>query len=419
MTVYANENGKETVRNAFYLLTKNPCDLFLVSPFFSNDELVTELLNRGCHTRLIVRLGPRTTPEALQAVISDPRIEIRYFTSPEFHSKLYIFGTQAALVGSANLTGSGVQSNREVAVEISSLDDRFERLLQLFQSYWDQAEVLTANRLKDYSSIYRTHSLSSAEHNFEQAIKNQFGNVLPAGGISVNKKKVKKEKIFGESYRREYQEFRAAFTQLQGLYVAEQVRKEPRVPLRIEIDQFFNFLRKNYCQGDEFKARPFLRGEALNSCVLEHLKEWNTADFPYLADEIPGKYSQLKECFSSPESIDRSTDEEVFQALIVCHAFHDTFRFFEGGMPTMKAAFFSDNKFSHVRQVLKHLIFGEKDFVDRMCDCIFDPDFKINNFGRSCVQELYGWANAEDVPICNGRTVKMLRYLGWNVRVFN
>ena len=32
-----------------------------------------------------------------------------------------------------------------------------------------------------------------------------------------------------------------------------------------------------------------------------------------------------------------------------------------------------------------------------------------------CVQETYGWVNSEDVPICNGRTLKSLRSLGFNV----
>jgi hypothetical protein len=32
-----------------------------------------------------------------------------------------------------------------------------------------------------------------------------------------------------------------------------------------------------------------------------------------------------------------------------------------------------------------------------------------------CVQETYGWVNDEDVPICDGRTLKSLQWLGFNV----
>lgn len=54
-----------------------------------------------------------------------------------------------------------------------------------------------------------------------------------------------------------------------------------------------------------------------------------------------------------------------------------------------------------------------------MAACIFDEDYKLDEFGRAAVQELYGWVNTENVPICNGRTVKALRYLGCKVEIFN
>lgn len=52
-----------------------------------------------------------------------------------------------------------------------------------------------------------------------------------------------------------------------------------------------------------------------------------------------------------------------------------------------------------------------------MGNCIFNPEYKLNEFGRSAVQELLGWVNKEGIPICNGRTVKALRYLGFNVEI--
>jgi hypothetical protein len=66
---------------------------------------------------------------------------------------------------------------------------------------------------------------------------------------------------------------------------------------------------------------------------------------------------------------------------------------------------------------LSHLLFGSDDFATRMGECIFDPNLSLHHFGRSCVQELYGWINTE-APVCNGRTVKALRYLGFDVVVF-
>jgi phosphatidylserine/phosphatidylglycerophosphate/cardiolipin synthase-like enzyme len=127
MTLYTNSTPKETVRNAFYNLSAGVKEIYLASPFFSYDSLIIELLERNILLRLIVRLGPRTSPGFLKKLINKEGIQIRFFTSSEFHSKLYIFGDEVALIGSANLTDAGLQSNREICIEISGDDDRFDR----------------------------------------------------------------------------------------------------------------------------------------------------------------------------------------------------------------------------------------------------------------------------------------------------
>ena len=38
-------------------------------------------------------------------------------------------------------------------------------------------------------------------------------------------------------------------------------------------------------------------------------------------------------------------------------------------------------------------------------------------FGRSAVQEFYGWMNSNNIPICNTRSFKALRFLGYDVEV--
>ena len=83
----------------------------------------------------------------------------------------------------------------------------------------------------------------------------------------------------------------------------------------------------------------------------------------------------------------------------------------------MRARFISDNGIPKIKAVLTHLIHGEpNDYVLRMADCIFEEQYQLQHFGEMCIQETYGWLNQEDVPICNGRTLKSLRWLGFNVQ---
>jgi hypothetical protein len=420
MSLYTNSTGKDTVRNAFSLLSNRVGAIYLASPFFSEDTLITGLLDKGIFTRLIVRLGPSTSPIALGHIFDRENIQIRYFTSPLFHSKLYIFGDTVALVGSANLTQSGIQSNREICVAITSEDERFERLQSLYQSYWNEAEVLSSERLARYEKLCKKFK-AARESDLEQSVLKEFGEVAPTEGIQVGREKPSKEKVFLESYRRTYQEFLSAYQEVEAIYqtFGKRQQSEETVPLRIEIDQFFSFVRERYATGDSYKYAPFRHGPERKKYVESLLADWFGQRWEYLDHNIVANVPRIITRLGSVSSIQAASMQEILDALDVCHAFHDRFRFYLGGVETMWQAFVDDNKLDKVKKVLVHLLHENDDFITRMGNCIYDEEYSLHHIGRSVVQELLGWVNKENIPICNGRTVKALRYLGFNVVVFN
>ncbi|WP_180190651.1 hypothetical protein [Acinetobacter sp. YH01009] len=72
---------------------------------------------------------------------------------------------------------------------------------------------------------------------------------------------------------------------------------------------------------------------------------------------------------------------------------------------------------SRIKKTLIYLLHDESvSLPKRIADCIFDPKYKLNEFGQSNIQELVGWVNSEGKPVINGRTTKVLRYFGFNVR---
>ena len=109
MRLYTNRDAK-FVGNAFRGHTN--ARLYFASPFFSDAGVIEELLATGCTVRLIVRLSERTSPSALRSLLPHPSVQVRWFNREDFHAKLYIFGTQFALIGSANLTKAALLSNR-------------------------------------------------------------------------------------------------------------------------------------------------------------------------------------------------------------------------------------------------------------------------------------------------------------------
>lgn len=420
MNIYTNRTPKDTMRAAFLTHAKGVNEILIASPFYSYDVLLKEILetNKDCLVRLIVRLGPATSPDALKTILSQEKVQIRYFTSSQFHSKIYIFGGKTALIGSANLTEAGFQSNREVCLSIDQEHDCFDELLKLYNSYWSQAEVLTPERLQRYAVIYGQDT-SAGDYRLEKKIMENFGDISPTEGIQVGRKKQTKEKIFLESYNRTYQEFLTAYKDVENYYKLDGRRKQPEdiVPLRIEVDQFFSFIRERFAGGDSWKFAPIIGGEEQAKLIKEKLDQWFSERWAYLDENIPTSIVKINNAFSLA-SIEQATIEQIFDGLDTCHSFYERLRFFHGGHETLKKVFLSENNIAQLRMVLTYLLYGKDNFIIRMGNCIFDEKYDLKQIGRSVVQELLGWVNKENIPICNGRTVKALRYLGYNVVVF-
>jgi hypothetical protein len=106
----------------------------------------------------------------------------------------------------------------------------------------------------------------------------------------------------------------------------------------------------------------------------------------------------------------------MFDALAVANSFGDRFRFYKGSTPTQKIEFFKNNDGKRIRETLAYLIFGTDETVKRLANVIFDPKYKLNEFGKANAQEIMGWVGSNDLPVINGRTTKVLRYFGFDVR---
>lgn len=420
MTLYTNSSSSKTIRNAFYNSAINNCEVLISSPFFSYSEIINEILNINTHCKfkIIVRLGPATSPDALQKIIHFDNILIRYFTSQKFHSKIYIFPEKSAIIGSANLTNQGFQSNNEVCVELDISDYRFDEITKLFYTYWDQAEVLTNERLHTYATLFKLHG--KPEHELEKIIIDKFGESHPKEGISVNKKPKSYEKSYLEHYRRTYQHFHQAFKVVCNIYKAFDKRHHPEniVPLRIEIDQFFSFVREIHATGEKWLNAPILPQNDLELHLKNLLQEWFSLRWKYLDTYIPNHIEIINNALSSKDKIYNSTYDQIYTALDVCHSIHDRFRFFNGGEETQKEQIMNKNNIERMRYSLSYLLYGDEEFITRMGKCIFDDKYTLHGIGRSGIQELLGWVNKEDIPICNGRTVKALRYIGFDITTF-
>lgn len=392
---------------------------YIASAFFTDHEVLRRISFKSKRVRLIVRLGFPTSPKALQDALNDPNVDVRYFTDHTFHPKLYIFGDRTAFVGSANLTGAAVISNQEILVAMSSDDPRFEDLAVLFGEYWDQAAVLTAPILDEYRILYANHRAIDVEiAKFEQQVDSKIGKAV-FQNIDRGKERKSKENIFIESYRKTYQEAVSAFSTIREAYRDHGKRKvsEERLPLRLEIDSFFSYVRDHIATGETWRDTTVGWNPARKMDLESALASWHRTTWPHLESTIVGtNYPRLVETFSSNQAIKGSSDDQLFEALLTLHSFHDSLRFHLGGLSGLRKAFIGSNATEKVRHSLAYLVHGKDELVQRMANLIYNSDYKLGVFGQANVQELIGWHNKEDLPVINGRTTKILRYFGFDVR---
>ncbi|HBR3944711.1 TPA: phospholipase D family protein [Klebsiella pneumoniae] len=417
--LYTNRNSRQDfVKHAFTHHIQNNMDIFIASAFFTEFNVIDSLLEKGCHIRIIVRLGFPTSPFALEKLLSHKNVEARFFTNNSFHPKLYIFGDRSLLVGSANLTNAALLTNQEVMVSLNSEDHRFEELTSLFSNYWESANVLSKEAIKDYKNIYNKYSkLSSQIINLDNEVLDKIGDINYSN-INRGKKHISQSSIFLESYRKSYQTSVYAFECIEEIYSSFQ-RKVPeeQIPLRLEIDSFFSFVRDYYATQETWLAQPLGWTDMQKSHLRTLVNEWLSTPWEHFEERIvPINYPLIYNVFKSPDSIEQSNAGEIVDALCVLHSFHDRLRFYKGGLDTLIEEFSTSNDISQIKKTITYLLYGKGDIIKRMSDCIYNDEFKLNAFGQSNVQELIGWINKEDLPVINGRTTKVLRYFGFDVR---
>ena len=420
MNLYTNSSkNRDFLKNIFYEYG-DECDVYIASAFFTDDKTIHELVKNKCRIFLIVRLGQPTSHRALKSLLSVPEVQIRFFTDRSFHPKIYLFSSKIASVGSSNLTDSGLTTNQEVNVTITPDNPVFQEIRDLFSDYWEQAKVLDSRILEEYRLLQDKYmQMFTMEENLNKGIQDKIGRVV-FDNIRRGLKKPKMADVYLEGYRKNYQSFLSAYTTIRQVYEKVGRRKiaENLLPLRIEIDQFFNWAREEKAPTDSPDRAPYRDGAELERFIQDSIIEYMDTEWEYLNEIARQKYPVIMRVLGTVDSLSSATAKDIVDALMVVHAFHDSFRFHEGGREALKAVFLNSNDLDDIKKTLTYLLHNEEDdYITRMGNCIFNPELKLTYFGDSCVQETLGWVNHENIPICNERTLKSIRWLGFRIKI--
>ncbi|MBD3338865.1 MAG: hypothetical protein GF353_07145 [Candidatus Lokiarchaeota archaeon] len=412
LKLYTNTSKrKDFLRSVLERYGKNT-DVDIAVAFFTNANYIKYLVKNKCKVRLIVRLGFPTSARDLSEIISIPNVSIRYFTSVHFHPKLYIFGNSVAVLGSSNLTDSGIQTNQELNILIESEDPIFDELKIIFAEYWAAARPLTKIMLRDYNII--VSALGDSIKKSEKNIQDRLGHVEFKNITRPDTDNKPSEEIIYDEFLKKYEMFLKKFDELKQIYESLNVRKvnESELPIRIEIDQFLNWIRQKKAQGQKYLQAPIRQNVELKNFLIANIKEFINDDFDDIYDVMKDRYPIIKKFLLSKSIIDSLSKDQIKSIVLIIHAFEARARYY-GGKEEILNTFTKENSIDKIKNTFKYLLFGHGEFEYRIAHCIYSDKYKLNHFGKSCVEELYGWANNKKVPICNERTFKSMQWLGF------
>ena len=355
----------------------------IASAFFSNSDFVNELIDvyEVKKIRLIVRLNTGTNPEALREFINRQGIQVRFFSATTFHPKFYILkkneNINAAFVGSANLTISGMTRNDEVVVKVGDKSD-LEHLSSVFTSYWEHKKSRPLTELELNKFIE-----SAKEKGGWKGPNNGYGDDVEVDDNIIE-------------YMQTFQDWNYKFNNIKEKYklVIKNKRKVPDVPLSIEIDEFFSFIYKRNKKNNIESMTDF------ESDVIEWIKDGSELD-------IIQRYQVITDGFSR-ETLQNNnlTEGELLNSIYKMHSPENR----------NQNNFFVQNEIDAVKKNLHYLLYGdgmEKNQYQRMYDLINNDEYKIKFLGESSIQELVGWFKFDDgLPIRNERSKRIMNFYG-------
>lgn len=124
----------------------------IASAYVTEKDLLIGVKNREIRLMTFVSqmdiISGATSVEALHTLIESGvqcRVLLNY--PQRLHAKVYVFGTRAAVVTSANLTKNALDSNIEVGVEVG--DKNVYDLIAWYDRLWLQAQTLTLQQLAE------------------------------------------------------------------------------------------------------------------------------------------------------------------------------------------------------------------------------------------------------------------------------
>ncbi len=408
----------------------------LACPFFTFYKPIRELINKDYEVSLLVKLCPTTSPDELQKAIDD-NVSVRYYTENTFHAKFYIIG-ERALVGSANLTQSGLTKNREASVVFEQGEgDRFEMLVKLFDELWENenAEKLNQSSLDKFKNTRNAFKEQQRQRNsdkedveFRKMLRNEgLAKAHPPTITNQGGNPAKKEDGVPEDFRLMYEGLIRDHQEIEEIYKSTNRRhsdfEKVGSDLKTEIFFFLGWIRIKHILEKKWKKEKPPRIPDKNQRkdkILSLIDEYLLSDPNQLKDSSSPedgfeRCSKIGKNFASEEKINGLSQDELLETLSCCHTLSMQIRY-GGNKENFKKNFYKKNTLEKAKKTISYLLHDQQDDITvRVYNCANKDKYKLERLGIASVMELIGWPDPK-VPPVNSRVIKSMGFLGFDVR---
>jgi hypothetical protein len=413
--IFSNGPAKDFVIKPFTRLIAQASRIHIAAPYVTKTDELLQAAKLGKPVDLLVGLNAGTSPASLAAIYKQPGISIRYFTH-RFHAKIYLFDG-AALLGSSNLTESGLAINREATILLEEPNDSATilELRRLFAELWKDALVLTPEKLKRFQEAHERF-----KHSDPDALIGGFVGKAEPSNINISSQKRTAERIFLEGLRSQVARYGNSFNEVKTLLDENQLWRAELIDASKanQTNRFLSWVRRTYALGEAWESAPVRSQDGRRTEILRLGQEW----IEPAKDTVHKSYvifiQHVESVFGTTDAVESASKEDITRGLMSVHAFLEQLRFVKGGEPNLPIAFWAQNNedVDRVKMTLKHLVHGAGDFVERLHDVLYDQAMKLKLFGIACALELCGTIKPEECPPINGRISKALRYLGFDIQ---
>jgi len=397
----------DRVETHFRRYLKSSDEIWIASPFFSEAELLTEILKKPVTLKVLVGLQYPTHPDMLRSLLKNRirRVDTKFYNS-RFHSKVYMFFKAeepvAAIIGSSNFTDGGMSTNIETNVVFK--DIKFISLLrEHFQSIWDDAGLLSPPVIDAYEKRYKRLKTLS---NKMKAESNKYEKKFVKPRLKRSKVRIIKE-------ARDYFGFWKAVDQIERIIRPVSRKEWPKVRTYLTLNHFWHWVKAI----DEGKSiRKYKLNQENRSAILPKLFklyiDWTKEsedDSYYASTGALINERKLKSLLNRKHILKLSRREA---RIIYWHLHSGWMRMQRFGGDELFAA---ENSLERIRKSLNYLLWSDDDIDKRISALIRHPDYKLKHFGPSNVQELLGWVHKE-YPIRNDKADDAVEMLGFKFR---